>query len=262
VRPYKLRGRNNRWKKLSRYWTQLAGNCVSPSVSEPTGGLSVAKHSNALTEVGERIRLARERRGLTQEALGKMLGVSFQMVQAYEHEAKLSLKRLHDVASCLAIDPDWLFTGRSSSRILKQTNEDLRALMPGHVGFYGRHGRDRTMVDVDMQVKAMCGVPAAAPLIWEHWLDGIHADDRVRIIAELACLQDPRNGIFNARYRLIGRDGVERCIIDYGHMIFDATGEPMRLQGMMLDITQEPRIDSIDEKIECVLVAVRQRWQH
>jgi len=57
-------------------------------------------------------------------------------------------------------------------------------------------------------------------------------------------------------YRLLGVDGIERCIIDYGRMVFDGAGEPVRLRGLMLDITNEPRSNKTDDKIRRILAAV------
>jgi transcriptional regulator with XRE-family HTH domain len=216
----------------------------------------MAKHSNALKGVGERIRLARERRGLTQQALGKMLGVSFQMVQIYEHGAKLSLERVYDIASCLGIEADWLLTGERD-----YPDDELLTITPGHLGFYGR-STNATFFDADTQTKAILGMPSDAPnqLAWQDWYDRIHSDDRAQVDAQYPRLNNPRDGICDVRYRLLGADGVERCIIDHARMIFDGKRQPVRLRGVLLDITSQPRIQKTEDKIQRIRMNARRHW--
>jgi PAS domain-containing protein len=210
----------------------------------------VAKHPRMLADIGERIRLARERKGYTQARLGRMLGVPAQLVQAYEKgRTSFGVERLGDIAGCLAVTPAWLL-GIEYGR---QTILPVRATI--RLGFYGRPARG-AVVDADANVLAACGLPADAPtqLAWEHWLQRIHSDDHALVTAELARLDDPRDGIFNMRYRLVGVDGVERLVIDYGRMLFNAKDEPTRLKGIMLDITHMPRTDTTEEEITRALM--------
>jgi transcriptional regulator with XRE-family HTH domain len=67
--------------------------------------------------IGERIREARERRNLTQAALGKKLGITYQAVQRYEHDrAQPSPDRLAIIAEILDADWRWLITGEEVVR--------------------------------------------------------------------------------------------------------------------------------------------------
>jgi transcriptional regulator with XRE-family HTH domain len=211
----------------------------------------VAKHPRMLADIGDRIRIARERKGYTQARLGRMLGVSAQLVQAYEKgHTPFGIDRLGDVAECLAVTPAWLM-GSDRHRII----HPLRATTTIRLGFYGRPARG-AVVEADAHVLAACGLPADAPTeqAWELWLQRIHSDDHALVSAELARLEDPRDGVFNMRYRLVGVDGVERLVIDYGRMLFDAKGEPTRLRGIMLDITHMSRTDTTEDEIMRVLM--------
>jgi transcriptional regulator with XRE-family HTH domain len=209
----------------------------------------VAKHPRMLADIGERIRIARERKGYTQARLGRMLGVSAQLIQAYEKgHTPFGIDRLADIAVCLAVTPAWLMGDRH--RII----HPLRATTV-RLGFYGRPARG-AVVEADAHVLAACGLPADAPTqqAWEFWLQRIHSDDHALVSAELARLDDPRDGVFNMRYRLVGLDGVERLVIDYGRMLFDAKGQPTRLKGIMLDITNMPRNRTTEDEIARVLM--------
>jgi transcriptional regulator with XRE-family HTH domain len=211
----------------------------------------MAIRDHLLVEIGARIRLAREREGCTQRRLGVMLGIPYQLIQAYEHGEKLTLDRLVTIASCLAVDKRWLLAGGDEAR--------KPLVEPARLGFYGRPAHTTVAFEADAHTKAACGVPADAPnqLAWQCWYNRIHTDDHARVDAELARLNDPRDGVFNMQYRLLGVDGVERCIIDYGLMIFDSAGGPVRLRGLMLDITDEPRTQKTDDKVRRILMTVR-----
>ncbi|WP_433996829.1 helix-turn-helix domain-containing protein [Bradyrhizobium liaoningense] len=60
-------------------------------------------------EIGQRIRLIRIERNLSQQGLGEVLGVSFQQVQKYEKgKNRVSAARLSEIASKLGSSPHHL----------------------------------------------------------------------------------------------------------------------------------------------------------
>jgi transcriptional regulator with XRE-family HTH domain len=62
--------------------------------------------------VGERIRLRRTERGLTQEQLAEALEVSYQQVQKYETGAnRISAGRIWEIARKLAVEVGYFFEG-------------------------------------------------------------------------------------------------------------------------------------------------------
>lgn len=59
--------------------------------------------------VGRSIRDSRVAAGMSQEALAKVLGITFQQVQKYESaKNRVSASRLHDIATALDV-PIWMF---------------------------------------------------------------------------------------------------------------------------------------------------------
>jgi transcriptional regulator with XRE-family HTH domain len=199
--------------------------------------------------VGARLAEIRGYRGLSQSQLAKAIDVTVGAIQAYEHgRARISIERLEKLARALQCEPANLLPRKLKQSLL---------ILPPKLGFYGRRAHSKK-VDVDAQIMAACGLPPDAPshLAWERSYDRIHADNRARVDFELARCVNPRDGIFNMQYRLLGWDGVERCILDLGHMTFDEAGEPIRLQGMMLDITHEPRTSNASDRIATFLAAV------
>ena len=70
------------------------------------------------THVGKRVRLCRMLKGMSQEELGKCVGVTFQQVQKYEKGSnRVGASRLYDFAKILSVDVADFFigAGRSSS---------------------------------------------------------------------------------------------------------------------------------------------------
>lgn len=62
--------------------------------------------------VGQRLRLLRKERGLSQTALAARVGVTFQQIQKYETgKNRLSASRLYRLASVLGVDVSAFFDG-------------------------------------------------------------------------------------------------------------------------------------------------------
>lgn len=62
--------------------------------------------------VGHRVRVARQARNITQEALAHRLGITFQQVQKYEKGSnRLSASRLHQIALIMNVPITFFFEG-------------------------------------------------------------------------------------------------------------------------------------------------------
>jgi transcriptional regulator with XRE-family HTH domain len=78
--------------------------------------------------VGRNIRIQRLKRGLSQEALGNALGITFQQVQKYEKGAnRVGSGRLHQIANIFKIPVTTLFEGADSDIDGAGTNIGLLA---------------------------------------------------------------------------------------------------------------------------------------
>lgn len=220
------------------------------------------------SRLGQRLRQIRKARGISQGKLAKAIGMTTGIIQMYEHgRVQPTAYRFDQIAhelrckvANLLESPDAPLPHDRRYRLFREharpTANALLSIAPKTLGFYGRPARS-TLVEIDAQIRRACGLPRNAPvhLAWQSWMNGIHPDDRDRTLSELARLDDPRDGVFNLRYRLIGHDGVERHIIDYGRMTFDDSSQPVRLQGFLFDITQERRSQSTEDKIARILLA-------
>lgn len=69
-----------------------------------------ARTTPAEIHIAARVKQARIRAGLSQEALAARIGLSFQQVQKYESAGnRISAGRLLDIANALALPPAWFF---------------------------------------------------------------------------------------------------------------------------------------------------------
>lgn len=64
------------------------------------------------SHIAERMMAARKQAGISQEAAGVAIGVSFQQVQKYEKGAnRVSVGRLYQLARCYGVPMSWFFEG-------------------------------------------------------------------------------------------------------------------------------------------------------
>jgi transcriptional regulator with XRE-family HTH domain len=69
------------------------------------------------THIGKRLRNQRTMRGLTQEAVAKMIGISFQQVQKYENgKNALNAHRLYELSQIMYVPIEYFFDGFISDR--------------------------------------------------------------------------------------------------------------------------------------------------
>lgn len=81
-----------------------------PASSGPDGRSSPKKPNHVDLHLASRLRLRRILLGLSQEELGKRLGLTAQQIQKYEAGAtRMSASRLHDLAAQLAVPITWFF---------------------------------------------------------------------------------------------------------------------------------------------------------
>ena len=127
----------------------------------------------------------------------------------------------------------------------KETEERFRALVE-HVPSVtytwdpnAPAGQSATLY-VSPQIERMLGV---SPKEWledaEAWIECLHPEDRDRVLD--ASRASDRDGTpFHQEYRAIARDGRELWIRDESAPVtLDPDGRPVRMQGVMYDITQE-----------------------
>ena len=78
----------------------------------------------------------------------------------------------------------------------------------------------------------------------ESWSDNIHPEDREYVLAALQQHMDGRCNRYEAEYRLMNRNGHYLWIYDRGKVTeYDAQGKPLRVIGMMQNITDRKNLE-------------------
>ncbi len=74
------------------------------------------------------------------------------------------------------------------------------------------------------------------------WLARIHPDDRARVEADIRAVIDGAGDDWRHEYRFRRADGSYAEVFDRGSMVRDPRGEPLRMIGAMLDLTERNRV--------------------
>ncbi|MEK7357890.1 MAG: ATP-binding protein [Bdellovibrionota bacterium] len=80
--------------------------------------------------------------------------------------------------------------------------------------------------------------PGSAPYMdMQTWLDRVHVDDRP--MAERMALEAVQSGHFSMRFRIFRRDGTLRHLRLLARTTYDSNRKPLRMSGIMWDITDD-----------------------
>ncbi|AMV22465.1 Sensor histidine kinase TmoS [Planctomyces sp. SH-PL14] len=73
------------------------------------------------------------------------------------------------------------------------------------------------------------------------WYEHIHPEDRRRVVDGIHAVIDSQESFWTDEYRYARRDGNYAFIFDRGHIVRDAAGNPRRMVGSMLDLTERQK---------------------
>ena len=71
--------------------------------------------------IGDRVRKARKKNGLTQQQLGELIGTSQQAIFKIENGGTYTTSYLIPIAKCLGVDPFWLESGENEATSTTQS---------------------------------------------------------------------------------------------------------------------------------------------
>ncbi len=136
-------------------------------------------------------------------------------------------------------------TGRFAERLWteearRQSEEKYRTLVEKIplITYIAALDKSSSTLYVSPQIKDMLGFTAtdfqADPEIWKNQL---HPADRERVLAEVARCHDTGE-TFVSEYRLLSKEGIVKWFRDEAWLLRDHQGQPLCLQGIMVDITE------------------------
>lgn len=70
----------------------------------------------------------------------------------------------------------------------------------------------------------------------------LHADDQIRAVEAFDSVRATGKPL-RCEYRLLNRDGEVRWFLDEASLVYDESGKPLLLQGILIDITQDKQVE-------------------
>ncbi len=126
-------------------------------------------------------------------------------------------------------------------RSLRRSEEHLRlALTAARVGTFERDLKSNKMVCSE-NIHELFGLPPGGlGDTMEAFLERVHPEDRQQV--EAAMSMAIHNGLaYNSEYRILWPNGECRWLVGQGQLILDAAGQPTRLAGTVMDVTERKR---------------------
>ena len=87
------------------------------------------------------------------------------------------------------------------------------------------------------------GMPRTAQPSYEHWSKCVHADDRERVLRGFQAAVETGQATWSDEYRYVRSDGTILDVFDRGYVMFDEHGKPVRMVGVIMDITKQRALE-------------------
>jgi PAS domain S-box-containing protein len=143
---------------------------------------------------------------------------------------------------------------RSDDRIRLSQEQLQLALEGANQGIWSLDIQTQ-VVTWDDRCKAIFGLSPAAVVTYAQRLEMLHSDDRQRVVDAVA-IASHEGGKFVQEYRTIYPNGTLRWVLSQGRCYDDAAGQPDRILGTMMDITDRKQIEASLRRINRKFSAV------
>jgi two-component system cell cycle sensor histidine kinase/response regulator CckA len=183
---------------------------------------------------------------LVSGSIGEVQAVEMMKSGAHDYVLKDNLARLVPAVDRELREARSRSERRQAEKDLAESQERLAlAIQATQLGTFDYSPRTDRLIWSEMANRHF-GLPAAWPAVsHETFLRGLHPEDRERVHAawQNALLPDS-DGKYAAEYRTIGiEDAIERHVSSWGRVYFDTAGQPVRMVGVTLDISERKRLE-------------------
>ncbi len=154
----------------------------------------------------------------------------------------LGIRRLHGVVGGsvggILIFSEDITGAKRAEEALRLGEERLRlSLEAARMGAYHWIVSTEEIVWSDMY-RRLFGLPHGSPASYDRWLACLHPDDREPADRTVQRAMQDRTG-FQSEYRIRrANDGAERWIAARGSFFYDEAGTPVRMEGVVSDVTE------------------------
>ena len=126
---------------------------------------------------------------------------------------------------------------------LRDSETRLRvALRSAQAGVWEWNIKTGTAKWSDQNYQVLGLQPGSCEPAYENWLRAVHPDDREAANVKVAKVVEQR-GDLNFEMRVVWPDGTVRWVADIGRILYDAAGEPERMIGILIDITERKKAE-------------------
>jgi PAS domain S-box-containing protein len=186
-------------------------------------------------------------------AIGEEIAVKMMRAGAHDYILKDDLRRLQPAVEREIADAQSRRARRLAESALRESEERLAlAIDATQLGTFDFNPRTGALV-WSQYAKRHFGLAADAMVSMDRLWEAIHPDDRPAVRAALMqAFQSRHGGYYTAEYRTIGiEDRVERCLATRGRLLCDADGQPARLVGVSIEVTERVRMEAaLRESVE------------
>jgi PAS domain S-box-containing protein len=144
---------------------------------------------------------------------------------------------------------------KALSRLLDTEERMKLAMEASHFATWERNLKTKELY-WDEPCRAVFGVSGTRKLQYDDFLNHIHPDDRARTQALIETSLREHNE-YNTTFRIVRDDGSIRTVISRGKVFQDENAQPVRLVGILIDITHERQSQEALIKAEKLAVAGR-----
>jgi len=132
---------------------------------------------------------------------------------------------------------------RTMEETLRQSEERMRlAVESTGVGTFDFDVRTQRRIWSDV-ARSYFGLPPDASVDEAAVREIIHPDDRDRVRRNLkAAMRPGSGGHYTSKFRTTAPNGPVRWVSEWGRVLFDRSGQPERMVGVLLDITERKRL--------------------
>lgn len=111
------------------------------------------------------------------------------------------------------------------------------------------------------QCKRIFGLPLKAEVTYQTILDAVHPDDRARVNAALRAAIDERSE-YDIEFRVVWPRGSQHWIHAKGRAFHDASGRPVQLSGLAIDVTRRRKAEIQREEVAAMHKAQNELLDH